>query len=290
MHKIVLKILGFFRSLLQFIRVLILFIIIMILLYWIEKISSFNWSFLDFIRPILEELVAEGKNIASGSIVLINAVFEFKYIAAIGILLLQYFLTYLVEKGLGVFENIYDTGRAFVKKVEEDRMNKELQSQAKKEQKSIKRYQVYVAITEKKKYAQQIVEIDYKEQANLMNKFLIEKLGVTPVVYKNGFKYSFNNIENIDDVLGVFFKVINSKAPVNYIVCVQVLGNNDFVESQQFDKMINLNIVNRIITMPDTVWRYKFNMKSKYETVQIGDFQHEGGAFEVHEFKNDFGI
>lgn len=290
MHKLVLKSFDFFRSFLQFLRALIMVIVMLLVLYWISNIASFNWSFLNFIKPTLDSLLALGSSFTSDSITIINAVFEFKYIAAIGILIIYYFLTYFAAKIIDISENIYCGGRDVVKKYEENKMNETLEKEAISSQKKLRKFQIFISLSPKKKFVQQVVDIDIKEQNNLMNKFLIEKLAVSPTVYKEGFLYSFSNIENIDYILDVFFKVINSKAPVNYIICVQVLGENSLKEQQQIDKMIDLNLINKIITMPDTIWRYKFNEKSKYETAHLGDYQDASGTFEVHEFKNDFGL
>ena len=290
MHKMVLRTFKFFRSFLQFLRALIMLMVMLLLLYWVSNIASFNWSFLNFIKLIFDVLLALSSSINSSSINILNALFEIKYIVAIGILIVYYFLTYVAGMIIDFSEKIYEDGRNVVKKFEENRMNNELEINAKIEQKKIKKYQIYVSLSPKKKFAQQVVEIDIKEQNNIMNKFLIEKLGISPVIYKEGFIYSFNNIENIDSVLGVFFKVLNSNAPVNYVICVQVVGENNIKEQAQLNKMINLNLMNKIITMPDTIWRYRFNEKWKYETIHLGDYQDEIGSFEVHEFKNDFGL
>ena len=68
------------------------------------------------------------------------------------------------------------------------------------------------------------------------------------------------------------------------------MGANEVFEKQQLERLASLNITNKIIAMPDTVWRYRFNEKTKYETSQLGDFKSQGEEFEVHEFKDNFGV
>lgn len=290
MHKLVLKTFGILRSLMQLMRILIVFTLLMLLLYWIKNLAGFSYEFLNFIKPVLDALLVMGASFATGSVDLFSATFEYKYGAACIILIVSFVLTHGLDKVINLVEEGYCQGRNFIKKIEENQMNASLERDMKTEQRKIKNFQVYVGLKEKKKFAQQVVNIDMKEQANILNKFLIEKLCVNPTVYGNGYLYSFGNIERLDGVLEVLFKALNSKAPVDYVVCIQVMGANIEFEKQQLNELIALDIVNKIITMPDTVWCYKFNERTKYETGQLGDFKAEGKVFEVHEFKDNFGI
>ena len=290
MHKLVLNFFGMLRSLLQLSRVLIVFTIMTLLLYWIQDLAGFNYSFLNFIKPLLESLLSISSSISDGSIQIFAAEFEFKYAIANIILLFLYMFTHFLNGVVDKTEELYCDGRNAIKKMEENALNTKLELNAKLEQKKLKRFDVYVGLMEKKKFSQQVANVDMKEQANILNKFLIEKLAVNPKAYGEGYIYSFGNIEKIDGVLDVFFKAIHSKAPVNYIVCVQVMGANEVFEKQQLERLASLNITNKIIAMPDTVWRYRFNEKTKYETSQLGDFKSQGEEFEVHEFKDNFGV
>ena len=118
-----------------------------------------------------------------------------------------------------------------------------------------------------------------------LNKFLIEKFNTAPVPLGNGFVYSFNNLETIDNTLAALFKVLASSAPVNYVICIQAFGVEIEKEKKQFKNMINLNILNKIVTMPDTVFRYQANTYNKNETSCLGEFESEGMPFEIHEFR-----
>ena len=48
--------------------------------------------------------------------------------------------------------------------------------------------------------------------------------------------------------------------------------------------LIELKTLNKITTMADTVYRYKYNSVCRYETTQVGLYQKEDINFEVYEF------
>ena len=118
-----------------------------------------------------------------------------------------------------------------------------------------------------------------------MNKFLIEKTGVSPIPYEGGFLYAFDNFASVDSVLENFFKLIKSNAPLDYIICIQILGNDLVKEEAQLKKLISLRFMNKISACSDTAYRYKFNSSHRYETSQLGLFQKDNDTFEVHEFR-----
>ena len=123
------------------------------------------------------------------------------------------------------------------------------------------------------------------EQNKIMNKFLISKTAVNPTKYQDGFLYSFNDFNHIDDILEHFFKLIKSDAPLDYRICVQIISKNAAKEMEQLKELISLDFVNKITTLSDTVWRYKFNSSHRYSTSQLGIFQQGDGSFEVHQFE-----
>ena len=129
-----------------------------------------------------------------------------------------------------------------------------------------------------------IMNFDIDKHNIMMNKFLMEKLNVSPKKYMEGFLYSFSDFEHIDDVLEYFFKVINSDAPLKYYVCVQLLDNSEKEQKELFEKIINLKIENKIVMSANTAYRYDFNQSQKYEKTQIGVFQSGDKTFEVHQF------
>ena len=118
-----------------------------------------------------------------------------------------------------------------------------------------------------------------------MNKFLINQTGVNPIKYENGYLYTFESFKDIDAVLDIFSRLSTSKAPIDYLICVQILDKNSGKEREQLNALIDLKILNKIATLSDTVYRYMFNRSQRYETIQLGIFQKEDWTFEVHEFQ-----
>ena len=152
------------------------------------------------------------------------------------------------------------------------------------EQQRIKRYQIYVETTVKPKYAHKEFNVNMDEQNQLMNKFLIGKTGVCPQKFENGYLYTFESFSQIDKILDVFGSLLKSKAPIDYLICVQILGVDAKTEMKQLRNLIALKFLNKITTLSDTVFRYGFNIICNYETSQLGVFQREDGTYEVHQF------
>ena len=114
-----------------------------------------------------------------------------------------------------------------------------------------------------------------------MNKFLIEQTSILPEVFENGFLYKFSDFENIDKILDIFFKVLKSNAPIDYYISVHSYEKSFETEKEIFKKLISLGLVNKISMYSQTAYRYSFNKTQKYETVQHGVFQKDGGTFEI---------
>lgn len=278
------KVFGFFKSFVQFIQILILFTVLMLLLYWIQNLTNARWDWINFIKPVLDSFLWLGEMTSRESVILFDAVFEYKYFWALVYLIVFYCLAYLTIFLLDYLENLYGEGKEIFKKAEEKRFNTELERKNSSEQKKIKRYQIYVSAFVKKKFSHKELGVNLEEQLRIMNKFLIEKTGVNPIKFGEGFLYSFENFDRIDDILDKFFRLIKSTAPLDYIICVQIIGASPSKEIEQLKKLISLNIANKITTLPDTVWRYKANVSHRYGTTQLGLFQKDSGTFEVHEF------
>lgn len=284
MHKFILEIFSFLKNLFQFIRILMLFSILMLLLFWIQNLINGHWAWLDFIKPFLSFFVWLGSLVSDNSISLFNATFEYKYFWALAFIILLYYIFNLFIIGTETVQEAYGDGCRLVKKIEEEAMNKSMQLQNKMEQEQIKNYQIFVSTSIKKKFSHRELGVDLEEQNRIMNKFLIEKTGVVPDKQGNGFVYSFSDFAHIDDILQYFFRLINSDAPLDYVICVQIFSDKTMTEKGQLKKLIELNFVNKITTLSDTVWRYKFNKTHRYSTSQLGVFQKDGITFEVHQF------
>ena len=283
----ILKFFKFLKNSMDFVRIIILLIVILFLFYWVKTLTGSEMAFLNFAFPLLKCLVGMGNALFSGSTTILNAVFEYKFFGGLVILGIVYSLTNVGDFLIDRFEEYYNSGRLFIRKKQEDAMNASLQKELKVEQKKYKGYKVYVGLSVKQKYGQQLANIDIKEQNQILNKFLIEKLSVLPTTYDEGFIYSFGNFETLDNTLNVFFKVLQSSAPVNYFICVQAYGVDFIKENAQLKNMISLKIANKIIAMPDTIFRYQTNTYNKNGTSCLGVFKANDVSFEVHEFNKD---
>jgi Skp family chaperone for outer membrane proteins len=105
-----------------------------------QNLAGFNWSWLNFIKPLLNAFLNAGYAISQEEVRLFNAVFEYKY----GIAIILFFTIYFVAQGLQMLfqalENLYSDGRRLVKKIQEDNYNKALTLQNTIQQEQIKNY------------------------------------------------------------------------------------------------------------------------------------------------------
>ena len=97
-----------------------------------------------------------------------------------------------------------------------------------------------------------------------------------------GFLYIFNNMESMDMVIDVFNKVIKSKAPLDYSICIGIVNNGNI--DNDIDKIIKLKIYNKIVTLANVVYRYKFNKNKNYKIFNLGIYGDNNDSYEVHEF------
>lgn len=278
------KIFGFLKSLLQFFKIILVFCMLMHLLYWTKNLANLDWGWMGFISPLLDGFINIGNMISSGSLQLFEAVFEYKYMWALVIMIALYYITHFAHIGTEVLEEACNEGHKVIKRIEEKKFNDSLQKNQTDEQTAIKKYRIYVSTSVKKKFSHLECNVNHEEQDKLMNKFLMEKLSITPTAYEGGYLYSFSDFNSIDNVLDIFFKLINSNAPLDYIICVQVCAGNPVAEKENLKSLIDLNFENKISMMSDTAFRYKFNKSHKYGTSQLGLFQKGNDTVEAHEF------
>lgn len=280
MHSVILGFFKFVRSFLHFTKIVVVFCILMLLFFWVQNLTHAQWQWLSFISPFLSWLVEEANKIYSISFDLWGTLFELKYFSALLILVALYFVVNLLVILVNVIENMYSTAHTIYKKTEELAMNKTLQASIETEERMIKQYVILINTKLKKKHSHQAITIDLDEQNNLMNKFIIEKTFARPMFFEGGFLYSFNDFDKIDAVLEVMFSVLNSKAPIEYSICIQI--NNNL---EQLRKLASLQHYGQITMAADTAYRYGYNKKHKFQTSQVGVFQNGGNTIEVHEFK-----
>jgi len=283
MHKLILKIFGFLKSSTQFIKIATVFCILMLLMFWIENLANYDWKWLDFISPVLNAFINAGKNISSGSIKLFEATFEYKYFIALALFLTIYAVTHFGYIGLSFLEDLYCEGHRLAKKREEDKFNADLEQSHTIQQKKIKHFSIYIEPIVKQHINQKLVKVDIEEETKIMNKFLIDKTGVAPKKFVNGFLYAFSPFDDVDTTLRAFQALLEKEGVMDYIICVQVVDTG--AELEKLKKLIGLKFVNKITAWSDTVYRYTFNKNCKYETSQLGIFQLDGSTYEAHQFE-----
>ena len=118
-----------------------------------------------------------------------------------------------------------------------------------------------------------------------MNKFLMENLRTVPQKAENGFLYTFNNFNDIDNVLKFLFKIVKSNSKLDYIICLQTSSGNYDEDMEKIKRVKNLSISNHICMMAETSYRYKFNKSHMYGVSKLGTYQKDDSeTYEVDEF------
>lgn len=284
MHKFILDIFSKIKNIFQFLKIVDVFLIMMLLLFWVEHLVHSQWNWMNFLRPFMDSLVSAGAVVNDSSIKLFEAVFEYKYFIAIVFLLFFYFLLHFIYMFTCGSENVYNEGRKQIHKIQETTLNKQLEDEQLFQQKKLQSYVIYISGALKTDSVTKLSNINLEEQINLMNKFLIEKTGTNPVKFDNGFIYKFYKFDKIDFILDIFFRVIRSKAPLDYQVCLLIEEDNKVLQDERLRNLINLGFMNKISMLSNVAYRYKFVENPKYETSMLGLFQKNNNTIEVHEF------
>lgn len=288
MHEFILGFFKFLRNVFYFLKIVAVFFIFIVLLYWVQNLTGGDWKWLDSMEPALKSFLKFANSIYAFSFDLFGVKFELKYINAVILLILTGILMEILTYGVNIIEDLYKGGRFIVKKAEEAAFNKNLQNDIKQKQKSLNKYLIVVNTYEKPKSKYSRIDVNLDEQNSVMNKFIIENTQVMPTPYGSGFLYCFDNFEKVDKVLNVLFRVINSKAPIDYAICVQVSTGSHKKDMELLDRLIKLKYLGKIYMGSDTAYRYGYNELHTYDTNQIGLFQSgDGDTMEVHEFKNN---
>lgn len=284
MHKFILNLFGFLKSSTQFLKIIVIFLIAMLILYWMQDLTNKSWAWFGFISPLFDTLLDIGKDVSSKSIKLFAAVFEFKYLVVLIFMGVLYFLVHALYLGLNVLEDVYDSGRRMYKNIEEKTLNMQLAVEQSYQQKKLKYFQVYVQGHIKPNMAHRAFNVDLEEQNKILVKHLLDKTGVCPNKYENGFLFNFSSFDKVDEVLDVFSKLYKSKTPLDFQICLQIIGQDAKVEAEELNTLIGLKMLNQIICLANTAYRYGFNVNQRYNTSQVGCFQKGKDTFEIHEF------
>lgn len=280
MHQFIIKCFDLIKSFLQFIRILLVLFILIILLYWIQNLTDANWAWLGLFKPFLDAILEFSNGISSFSVDLFGALFEIKYFIAVLIFIILGYLDQLCIMLVDFLESVYRKTRMFIKKTDETILNKELEMNVKFQEKMINKYSIIIKTRVKPNNQKLGQVIDINEQNDILNKFISEQLGVHPLKLNDYFLYNFNSIESVDSTLDVLFKVLESRAPIDYLICIQA-GEN----LAQLAKVSELGYWNKITVAADTAYRYSHNSKQRYLTSQVGTFQTGNGTLEIHEFQ-----
>ena len=284
MEKNKFNIFDFFRSTIHFLKIVVLFFILLFILYWIQNLTGSAWTWFKSLSSVFDFLVEASSRLSTKSIMLFEAVFEFKYFIVVLFFLAIYAFLHLCYHFMNFLDDLcYQTARN-IRKIEENKFNESLKRQNIAEQKKIKRYQIYVETFVKPKYAHREFNINLEEQNQILLKHLVEKTGVCPDKYEKGFIFTFDDFSKIDNNLDIFSKLFESKAPIDYLVCVQIIGTDSKKEISQINTLISLKFINKITSLADTAYRYDFNNICRYKTSQLGNFQKGEGSFELFHF------
>ena len=283
MKNFILKMFVFLKNSVKFLEIVIIFFTMLIILYWIQHLIGTEWVWLSFFYPILDSIIFVVDYLTPDSLFNTENYVQYKYVFALLLLAVIYFSNRYILITVEMLENIYINVTSKVKKIREDKFNKDLMKNQKKEQNLIQKYVVYVSTSanNKKSYGQ---EVSLDEQNKTMNKFLIEKTSVLPEVFEDGFLYKFNDFDSIDNILDVFFKLLQSNAPLDYLIVVHAYKSDFNSEVENLKKLIALKLVNKMYLSSETSYRYGFNKNRKYETSQLGIFQKDNITIEVSNF------
>ena len=279
MHKLVVWIFTSLINLERFLRIVCVFFIMMMSLYWIQNLIGASWWWMGFIAPVLEYILDVVNNIYSFSFDFWGKTIEVKYFNALILLLIMIFGLKLINIGLEKLFDLYDDAHRLYKKTTEKIFNTNLENKIKFEEKMLNNYYLYVQTRITKRYLNKPGVIDLKIENEKINKFLCERTKATSTKLRDGYLYLFKDFENIDNLLELLFGIKESPVPIDYIMCIQV-GN----DTEQLDKLIDLQEWGKIIMSADTLCRYEYNSYKKYKTTSVGIFQRDESTLEVHEF------
>lgn len=281
MNNLIIKIFKFITNTLYFLKIVSLLIIIAVLLNWVQSLLATTWSWATIPNFLAAPFVEIGKMFTDKSLNIFGVVFEYKFFVAVIVLIVLYHVVNILIRINHFVLSFYHDTRLLISGNQEKQFNKKLQREQQKEQKVLKNYKLYIETFVKKNVFQ---KVDLDEQNKIMNKFLIKNIATMPKPYNNGIVFSLYDFDNIDEILSYLYQLIDSKAPIDYQICIQISAPDEVETMDNLNKLIRLNIKNKITILADTVWRYKYVENAKNQSALIGTFQENDTTFEVHEF------
>ncbi len=287
MNKIHKMMMGIFNGLInaeRSLRVVCVFFMMMLSLYWIQNLIGAKWDWMAFIAPSLDWILEESNNIFPFSFDFWGKAFEAKYFCAAIIIFVIILILKIISLILEFARDFYEEMFVKYRKAKEDLFNEGLKTLVVLKERRTKNYSLYIQTGLSKKYLQKSMIIDTHEQNNLMNNFITERTRVTPIEYKQGFLFKFNNFDKIDSVIDILYRIINSPAPLRYLICIQA-GDNE----EQLNRLIALQEWGRILIAADTLYRYMCNENRRYKSKPVGIFQKDKSVntLELHEIVDE---
>lgn len=284
MYNYVLKIFGFLKNAAYFFKVLSILFLLLHLLYWIQNLISAHFGWLQIFVPIFDLFNYISASICDKSFDLWGVIFEFKYIIAVIIYIILFYIGNLMISCLNFLENKYEEVCRFAQKTEERLYNNALKQEQEKVESKLNQYKIFISTSLKKKFSHPELGYNLEEHTQKVKKFLMEKTGVVPIEYNGGFVYSFNNFSKVDYILTIFFKLIKSNSPLDFVICLQIIDENDDKCMEELKILADLKYFNKIMMLSNTAYRYKFNQGHMYGTSTMGVYQRESGTIEPYEF------
>ena len=278
MHQIILWIFTKLKDLEKTLRIIVTFLIMTIGLYWFMNLLGKDWAWFSFMKPVLDPILNTAENMYSGSFDFWGKVFEVKYFVAVTFLLIVAFCLKGINIVIEFLQDIYENLHLKFKKSQEKILNLELKNDTETKERHITKFLLYVQTKSSSKYTSELKNNILEEQTVIMNKFLSDKTGIVPEKMWDGYVYKFNNIDKIDRVLDLLFKIKNTEAPIHYLMCIQA-GES----IQQLRKLAELQHWGKITIAADTLYRYNIMKDHEYETSSVGIFQNGDNTLEVHE-------
>ena len=278
------KFFDFLRNTIHFLKIFTVFCIVMHMLYWIQVLTHNSWAWTNVMDPVINLILSLAGLINSNSAKVLNVVFEFKYFVALFIYIAIYFVIDYFMPIIDAMEDGYNSVSSKVRNIKEENYNKSLYKKNLKEQKKITKYYIYLETAVKFVKGQLVQNVDIDEQNKVLLKHLVNKTQVIPQKFEEGFLFTYNSFDDIDNILDVFSKLSKTKAPLDFLVCVQIFEGSQEQSFENIRKMASLNNYNKITTMADTVFRYDYNQGQTYDISQLGVYQKEGATFELYEF------